>query len=69
MARKKQSPTEIVTPQEPGPQADDRELRIRELAYALWERAGRPDGPPMEFWLAAEQALAEGDVKDDTRSS
>jgi hypothetical protein len=26
---------------------------IRELAYKLWEQAGRPDGRSDEFWFAA----------------
>ena len=26
---------------------------IRELAYELWEQAGRPDGRSDEFWFAA----------------
>jgi len=26
---------------------------IRELAYELWEQAGRPDGRSAEFWFAA----------------
>ena len=39
----------------PGAQ-DDPERRIRERAYALWERAGRPDGRADEFW---QQARAE----------
>jgi hypothetical protein len=32
----------------------DREA-IREAAYALWERAGRPCGLETGFWLAAER--------------
>jgi len=26
---------------------------IRELAYELWEQAGRPDGRSDDFWFAA----------------
>ncbi len=26
---------------------------VRELAYELWEHAGRPDGRSDEFWFAA----------------
>ncbi|MDR3401224.1 MAG: DUF2934 domain-containing protein [Chthoniobacter sp.] len=37
----------------------DREIRVRELAYRLWEEAGRPDGRSEEFWRAAETRLAE----------
>ena len=28
---------------------------IREAAYHLWERAGRPGGDELEFWLEAER--------------
>ena len=31
----------------------DTEKVIRELAYELWERAGRPEGRSDEFWFAA----------------
>ena len=36
----------------------DREQRLRELAYQLWEQAGYPHGRADEFWLAAEKLLA-----------
>lgn len=32
---------------------DDREQRIRERAYALWEEAGRPEGEDLSHWVAA----------------
>lgn len=32
---------------------------IREKAYLLWEAAGYPAGDGVDFWLQAEQALAE----------
>lgn len=35
----------------------DREVRIRERAYALWERAGRPEGSHDEHWQAAEREI------------
>jgi hypothetical protein len=35
--------------QESGVPTEDREQRIRELAYSLWEKAGRPQGLPIEF--------------------
>lgn len=42
------------------------EERIRERAYEIWERSGRPDGKSVEHWLQAqteitteEQGLAE----------
>lgn len=31
---------------------------IKDLAYRLWEEAGRPEGRDEEFWLAAEAQLA-----------
>lgn len=36
---------------------DIRENEIRELAYSLWEDAGRPDGCADEFWIQAEESL------------
>jgi Protein of unknown function (DUF2934) len=32
---------------------DDIEQMIREHAYQLWDRAGRPNGRSDEFWFAA----------------
>ena len=29
------------------------EKMVRQLAYELWEQAGRPDGRSDEFWFAA----------------
>ena len=34
------------------------ERMIRERAYQLWERAGRPEGRSDEFWLAAKAEFA-----------
>jgi hypothetical protein len=31
--------------------------RVRERAYALWERGGRPDGCDRQHWLQAEAEL------------
>ena len=33
------------------------EERIQERAYDLWERAGRPDGKAIDFWLQAEAEI------------
>ena len=30
------------------------EERVRERAYQIWERAGRPEGKSHEHWLQAE---------------
>jgi hypothetical protein len=32
---------------------EDREQRIRERAYSLWEEEGRPEGRAEEFWERA----------------
>jgi hypothetical protein len=49
-----------------GLQAMDPELRqsIEEHAYSLWEADGRPEGRALEYWLRAEQAVAEQPVAD-----
>ncbi len=45
----------------------DRETRIRELAYSLWEKEGRPEGRAEEYWerarrvIEAEEGLLESD--------
>ncbi len=31
--------------------------RIRDLAYLMWESAGRPHGMAMQYWLAAEKEV------------
>lgn len=41
----------------------NREQEIREVAYRLWEQAGRPEGRALEFWLKAETAAAAGDPR------
>ncbi|MEX1026821.1 MAG: DUF2934 domain-containing protein [Candidatus Paceibacterota bacterium] len=35
--------------------ADQEQHAIREAAYHKWERAGRPAGDGVEFWLEAER--------------
>jgi hypothetical protein len=34
------------------------EQRIRERAYQIWERAGRPEGKATEHWLQAEAEIS-----------
>lgn len=34
---------------------------VRNLAYNLWEQAGRPEGRDQEFWLEAERLLVKPD--------
>lgn len=36
---------------------EDREQRIRELAYAIWEQEGRPEGQSERHWETAETAI------------
>lgn len=36
---------------------EDREQRIRELAYAIWEQEGRPEGRSERHWETAEKAV------------
>jgi hypothetical protein len=36
----------------------DREDRIRERAYKLWEENGRPEGRDLELWEQAEDLIA-----------
>lgn len=35
----------------------DMQARISEVAYMMWESAGRQQGMAMEFWLKAEQEV------------
>lgn len=35
------------------------EEQIKELAYAIWEQEGRPEGKAMQHYLAAKQILEE----------
>jgi hypothetical protein len=45
--------------------ADDRDQRIRERAYAIWERQGRPEGRHDEHWSqAAEEVDGESGAED-----
>lgn len=42
-------------------QEHDREARIRECAYHLWESHGKPYGRDVEFWQRARQLIARED--------
>lgn len=35
----------------------DRDARIKDLAFRLWDQHGRPDGRDLEFWLKAEAQI------------
>jgi hypothetical protein len=43
----------------------DLETRIRERAYALWEKDGRPEGRAAEYW---EQARRFIETEDDPKA-
>ncbi len=36
---------------------DRYEEAIRDLAYRLWEKAGRPSGDGLDFWVEAENTI------------
>ena len=36
---------------------------VKDLAYRLWEEAGKPQDRDMDFWLQAEAALAKPAAK------
>ncbi len=40
--------------------ADMHRRETNEVAYYLWEQAGRPEGDGVEFWLEAERLRKEG---------
>lgn len=42
---------------------DDKEERIRQRAYAIWESEGRPEGHDRRHWEKAEGELADGDQR------
>jgi hypothetical protein len=37
--------------------AEDIQQRIRQVAYLMWESAGRQQGMAMDYWLAAEREV------------
>ena len=39
---------------------DDRENRIRQRAYELWQQDGAPDGKPDDHWYQAEREIDQG---------
>jgi hypothetical protein len=47
-----------MTPKpKPADASAQRDQAIRQRAYELWEKAGRPVGRALEYWLLAEQEL------------
>ena len=51
-----------MSPADIAPTAD-REERIRQRAYRLWEEAGRPEGTAQEHWDRAAQDLDREDAE------
>lgn len=51
----------------------DPETSVRERAYFLWERAGRPEGRAEEFWAQAQRdearAMVEARIDEEARDS
>lgn len=45
---------------------NDREQRIRDIAYFLWLEEGSPEGRPESHWLAAE-GLVESEPEEEAR--
>jgi len=43
-----------------------REDRVRQRAYELWEKEGKPEGADLRFW---EQAMGEIDEEDQGQSA
>ena len=41
------------------------EQRIRDIAHALWEKEGRPDGRAEEFWYRARSQVESEDGADE----
>jgi len=55
----------------PGEERDEIEgARIRERAYGIWEREGRPEGRALDNWLQAKRELepAPGSAADPRRA-
>jgi len=44
--------------------ADYSEQQIRQVAYELWEQAGKPEGSANRFWHEAEVVLRERELAD-----
>ena len=47
----------------------DKEMRVREIAYRLWEEEGHPEGAAQRHWLAAEAMLGASDPERKTIES
>jgi|UPI000784E9F9 hypothetical protein len=47
----------------------DRDQEIRNRAYLLWEKAGRPTGQEHDFWAEAAREIEGADKSEDEASS
>ena len=45
------------------------QIRVRERAYVIWDREGRPEGEAERHWLLAEQELRGERTEDAARRS
>jgi len=45
------------------------EQKIREAAYRLWEKQGKPQGQDLEHWFTAEKSVSEEDFDKPVPSS
>lgn len=45
------------------------EQKIREAAYQLWEKEGKPQGQDLEHWFTAEKSAGEEDFDSSTSGS
>ncbi|MCS3835616.1 hypothetical protein HNR03_000196 [Pseudomonas sp. JAI111] len=45
------------------------EQKIREAAYRLWEKQGKPQGQDLEHWFTAENSVSEEDFDKPVPSS
>jgi hypothetical protein len=49
--------TEKIHPDDDHDRENDLQKRTREVAYMLWESAGRHHGRALDYWLAAESEV------------
>lgn len=45
------------------------EQKIREAAYRLWEKQGKPQGQDLEHWFTAEKSVCEEDFDESPSES
>lgn len=56
----------MSVPSNPLDMTPEREARIRERAYHLWEEDGRPEGRDAEFWERAKELIGMEENSDAT---